>query len=166
MGITNVTNAGAYGLTKLGFKPQTPSNGTALAGATFDRNSYNWPVSAEVMHNFAYTGASGDATGIITCLTALWHGDASNMSDEAIYKSKSVAITWVSDAAKTFFITMPVDLSSAKRYVRGKFTHTKAGTITVSAQIVSQSIRFSGFATVPHSSYADAGYFEATDTAV
>lgn len=160
-------NAAVFGLAKLGFKSQTPSNATALAGAIFDRNSYGWAQSMEVYHNFVYTTASGDATGIITCLTEVYSDTASSMATETLLKSKSVAITWVSDAAgKTFFVAMPVDLSAAKRYVRAKFTHTKAGTVTVSAQIVSQAIRFSGLQTVPHTSYADAGYFAATDTAV
>jgi hypothetical protein len=166
MSLSDFRNSGAYGLAKLGFKPQTPSNGTVIAGATFDRQSYNWPLSMEVYHNFSYTAGSGDVTGIITVLTQLYHGDASNMSDEAVLKSKSVAITWVSDAAKTFHVSMPVDLSSAKRYVRAKFTETKAGTITVTVPVAAQTIRFGGFQTIPHASFLDAGYFEATDTAV
>jgi hypothetical protein len=166
MSMSRNTNAGAYGLAKLGFKSQTPSNATAIAGATFDRQSYNWALSLEVFHNFCYTAASGDATGIITVLTQIYHGDASNMSDEAVLKTKSVAITWVSDAAKEFFVSLPADLSAAKRYVRAKFTETKAGTITVSTPIVSQAVRFSGFQTIPHSSFLDAGYFTSTDTAV
>lgn len=164
-GVSRMTDAGANGLVKIGFKPQTPSDATYINGATFDRTTLGYPQSVEVSHCLAYTAASGASGATITVETNIFHGDASNMSDEASYKTKSVVITWVSDAAKQFAVTLSADLSGAKRYVRAKYKQTKAGTITVTAPIASQVVRFAGFSARPNASYAGAGYFESTDTA-
>lgn len=162
----NVTNAPAFGVAKLSYKPQTAADATALVGATFDRTLLSFPGSCEVETLLAYTDASGVSGATHTCLTQLYHGDASNMSDETVLKSKSVVVSWVSDAAKQVAVTMPADLSAAKRYLRAKFTVTKAGTVTVSAQTSAQLVRFGGLQTIPAAAYLDAGYFESTDTAV
>lgn len=164
-GVSRLTDAGAAGLFKLGFKPQTPSDATYISGATFDRSALNYPQNMEVAHILAYTAASGASGATITVETNIFHGDASNMSDEASFKSKSVVITWASDAAKQFHVALSADLSSAKRYVRAKFKETKAGTITVTAPIVAQVVRFGGMMQSPNSSFANAGYFESTDSA-
>lgn len=159
-GVSRLSDAAASGITKLGFKPQAPSDATAVVGATFDRTLLGYPGNIEVTHNFAYTAASGAAAATITVLTQIYHGDASNMSDEAVLKSKSVVITWASDAAKSFLVSLSANLGPAKRYVRCKFTQTKSGTITVTTPLVSQIVRFNGLYDQPNASYAAAGYYE------
>ncbi len=165
-GVSRLSDAAASFVSKLGFKPQAPSDGVALAGATFDRAALAYPNNVELNHNFSYTAASGAGGATITVVSGIWHGDAANMSDETLLKSKSVVITWASDAAKTFFVSLSADLGPAKRYVRGKFTETKAGTITVTTPLVSQTVRFGGLSSSPAAAYLGAGYFESTDSAV
>jgi len=160
-----MTNSGSQGLVKESFKPQTASDATAITGAIFDRSAMSLPLSAEVVSNLAYTDASGASGATHTVLVTLVHGDASNLSDGAVLKQKSVVITWASDGAKQFHLTLPVDLSAAKRYVQATFKVTKGGTVTVSAQTAAQSLRFAGLEVTPASAYADAGYFESTDGA-
>ena len=164
-GVSRLSDAASGSITKLGFAPQAPTNDTFVAGTTFDRTLLGYPQNMEVNHNFGYTAASGAGGATITVVSAIYHGDASNMSDEAVLKSVTKTITWASDAAKTAFITLTSDLSGAKRYVRGKFKETKAGTITVSSPLVSQTVRFGGMRDTPHSSYVGAGYIESTDSA-
>jgi len=164
-GVSRFTDPGINAIVKNGFKAQTPTDATYVTGTIFDRQAIGWPQYAEVVHSFNYTAASGANGATITVETNLFSGDAANMSDEASVKSKSVVITWASDAAKQFIVTMPTDLSSAKRYVRAKFKQTKAGTITVTTPLVAQIVRFGGLSSVPNSSYSSNGYFESTDSA-
>lgn len=164
-GVSRFTDPGINAINKIGFKAQAPTDATYLTGTIFDRSAIGWPQYAELCHVFNYTAASGASGATITVESNLFSGDASNMSDETSVKSKSVVITWASDAAKQFIVTMPVDLSSAKRYVRGKFKQTKAGTITVTTPLVAQTVRFGGLSSVPNSGYSSGGYFESTDSA-
>lgn len=165
-GVSRLSDAASGGINKLGFKPQAPSDDTFISGTTFDRLALNYPQNAELIHNFSYTAASGAGGATITVVVSIYHGDAANMSDEAVLKTKSVVVTWASDAAKTFHISLSADLGPAKRYIRGKFKETKAGTITVSTPLVSQTMRLSGLSDQPIAAYSGTGYFESTDSAV
>lgn len=164
-GVSRLSDAASGGISKLGFAPQAPANDTFVTGATFDRSALGFPQNVEVTHNFSYTAAAGAGGATITVVSAIYHGDAANMSDEVVLKTKSVVITWASDAAKTFHIAVSADLGPARRYVRAKFKQTKAGTITVNTPLVSQSVRFGGLMDRPNASYAGGGYFESTDSA-
>ena len=164
-GVSRFTEPSANSIVKIGMKATAPTDATYLNGATFDRSAIGWPSFAEVTHVFSYTAAAGAGGATIAVETNLFSGDASNMSDESSVKSKTVTITWASDAAKQFIVTVPVDLTAAKRYVRAKFRQTKAGTITVNTPLATQVVRFGGLARVPNSAYASGGYFESTDSA-
>lgn len=163
--VSDLTNGSARGITKESFKPQTASDATVISGAIFDRSSLSLPLACEVVSNLAYTDGSGASGATHTVLVQILTSDNSNMSSPTTLKQKSVVITWAADGAKQFHVTVPADLSSAKRYVQANFTVTKGGTVTVTAQSAAQSVRFTGADVFPNSAYADAGYFESTDSA-
>lgn len=158
-------NFSAYLLFKQSIAPQIPADATTINGTTFDRYALAMPQSCHLSTNYAYTTGSGAGGATQTVLIQLYSGNASNMSDETLLKQKSVVITWATDAAKVAAIQLPVDLSNAGRYIRGKFKTTKGGTVTITLTYVAQTMVLGGLQKQPATAFADAGYFESTDAA-
>lgn len=90
------------------------NDGTAIVGTTIDRLSY---LDAYVLLNFA--ASTGTPTTALAAVT-VYHGDASNMSDEALLCTCDAALN-IKAAGKADY---PIDLTGAKRYIRVKLDTT------------------------------------------
>lgn len=93
---------------KTSIKPIT-SVAATLTGETIDRLGY---ISA-LMH--AYIGALGGTPSAVSAVFTIYHGDASNMSDEAVLSNVTFTI-----AAASTGDALYLNLLNAKRYLRIK----------------------------------------------
>jgi hypothetical protein len=99
-----------------GFAP-VDNDGTAIVGDTIDRRGY-----LDGYVSIVNAGSSGTPTTAAAAIT-VYHGDASNMSDEALFCTCAAAV----DVKTANCLQYPVDLTAAKRYIRVKLDTTYSG---------------------------------------
>lgn len=136
---------------------------TYVSGAIVDRQSYGNPQSCIAIAGVAFTTASGMAGATQTITLAVDHDDDSAMASAATQDSDTFAYTWAADGANSGFHVLPVDLSSADRYIRCKVKMTEAGTATISANALTCGLLLGGMRDVPHANYAAAGHEDVTE---
>ena len=161
------TNIGANLLVRQGAKPQTAADATYVSSEIYDRLSADMksPQSMVAIAAVCFTTASGNSTGLNTLTLSVEHGDDSGLSDTAELDSDTYGYAWAADGANHGVHVLPVDLSTAKRYIRVRAKLTKTGTETISAQQIASCAIFGGMDQVPSSTHAAAGYEETTEAA-
>ena len=100
----------------IGIQPQLLSGTTEVSGDTIDRRGF-----ASLLASF-WTGATSGTPDSFTVTGKLYHGDASNMSDEADTGLSFTVLTAADAIAKKY-----IDLTPYKRYIRLKVTPAFVG---------------------------------------
>ena len=114
---------------KNAIKPEL-NDGTAIVGATIDRLGYE--DCYVHINNVASTGTPTTAVAAIT----IYHGDASNMSDEALFLTLAAA----QDVKAAQDLQYPISLRGMKRYFRVKLDITYADGTSPKNQITSVAV--------------------------
>jgi hypothetical protein len=159
--ITPSTNIAAQIIADEGqAKPQSLTDTVAIVGAIIDTQpagaiGYR---SALMIAGTSFTTSGGASGGQVTALLEVYHDTASNMATEASLDSDSYVYTWAANGANYGVHCLPVSLETANRYIRGKFTETEAGTITVASAIGYIAFVLGGMTDSPDAGYAAAGY--------
>lgn len=126
---------------------------TYVTGAIVDRQALGNPLSCVAIASVMFTASA--AAGSNTLTIQLLDSSSASMTSATAFDSDTYAYT-CSSGANFGIHTLPVDLSSAERYVRVRAKMTKA-TSTIASQAIGVGILFGGLEYVPNSSYAAAG---------
>jgi len=137
--------------------PQIPVDATDLDGIQVDRLSYPHKSALAVLQ-IKYTAAGGGAGDTQTVELRVEHDDAVGWGTVATLKTYSRVFTWAANGANYGTLCLPVDLSSAKRYIRITGKVTKAGAQTISLQYMSGCIILGGAPSNPNALHVNAGY--------
>jgi hypothetical protein len=153
-------NAFSNIIAKDGIKNSTATDGTNVVSVIYDRldHGLQMPQSMLAIAQSYFTTGSRSGSPGMTITLAVYHGDASNMSDEAVLDSDTFDYTVDADGNSYGIHVLPVDLSSAKRYLRIKVKQTKTATVTITNNALNAIALFGGMDKVPSEDFAAAGY--------
>jgi hypothetical protein len=149
-------------------KASTAADDTYVDGAILDRlaDYARCPQSLLAIVTAWFTWDTGSGASDTNTLTIkVEHGDASNLSDAATLDSDTYTYTWAADGAADGVHMLPVDLSSAKRYIRVSAKLTAAHSPTIADQYIASCVVLGGMDQVASSNFVAAGYEETTEPA-
>lgn len=139
-------------------KPQDISaDDTYVAGAIVDRIGFLSALAAGIT---AITTSGGVLGATVPVTVALFHGDEDDLSDEVLFDSYVGGFTWAANGANNGCHILPLNLETAKRYIRAKIKQTKTGTVTISAALGGVALILGGLDEAPNADHANAGYQE------